>query len=170
VDEIVIRGQQELAADVKAAKEYQEQKKIDGRKNRYEANPWLERAGWKPHLEQYSGKELVELIATPQCKKKEPGRDDDSNDDNDESEPVLWRACQVTIRVIKAAQAACHPDVVGLHTLEYINRRETGQNNNEKPFYGRQMSKSIKKYTTHWIHILCYIWSTQNVEDAKPPY
>jgi superfamily II DNA helicase RecQ len=172
VNEIVIRGQQELAADIKAIEEYQEEKKIDSKENRYEANPWLDRAGWKPHLAQYSKKELVELIAHPQREKKVPGHDDigNSGDDNNESEPMLWRACQVTKRVIKAAQAACHPNVTGLHTLEYINRRETGQINNEKPFYGRQMGKSIKKYTAHWVHILCYIWRTHDVEDPNPPY
>jgi hypothetical protein len=36
--EIVIRGQQELAADAKVIKEHHEQKKIDGKDNRYEAN------------------------------------------------------------------------------------------------------------------------------------
>jgi hypothetical protein len=73
----------------------------------------------------------VELVAIPQRKKTGPGRDgdgdnDDDDDDDDESEPMLWRACQTTVRVIRAAQAACHPNVTGLHTLEYINRRETG--------------------------------------------
>jgi hypothetical protein len=170
--EIVIRGQQELAADIKAIKEYQEKKKIDSKENRYQANPWLDRAGWKSHLAQYSEKELVELIANPQREKKEPSRDDNGNGGNNdnESEPILWRACQVTMCVIKAAQVACHPNITGLHTLEYINRRETGQINNEKPFYGRQMGKSIKKYATHFVRILCYIWRTHDVEDPKPPY
>jgi hypothetical protein len=80
--EIVIRGQQELAADAKVIEEYHEQKKIDGKDNRYEANQWLDRAGWKPHLSQYSKKELVELVMVPQGNKKGPG--DSSSDDESE--------------------------------------------------------------------------------------
>jgi hypothetical protein len=72
VNEIVIRGKQELAADAKVIEEYHEQKKIDGKDNRYQANQWLDRAGWKQNLSQYSEKELVEFVMIPQGNKKGP--------------------------------------------------------------------------------------------------
>jgi hypothetical protein len=37
--------------------------------------------------------------------------------------------------------------VVGRHTLELIERRETGAPSNEKPFYARQRVRTIRKYS-----------------------
>ena len=91
----------------------------------------------------------------PQSNKKGSG---DNSGGDIKSEHRLQRACQVTVCVIKAAQAACYPNITGLSTLEYINRCENGTVNNKKLFYSRQMGKSIKKYGNHQIGILCYIW------------
>ena len=41
--------------------------------------------------------------------------------------------------------------------MEYVNRREVGAANNEKPFYGEQQVKTVKKYSEHWVKILRYI-------------
>ena len=78
-------------------------------------------------------------------------------------------ACQSTIRMIRQAKKTCQRDLVGLASLEYINRRETEQKNNKKPFYANQMKKTMRKYVRHWIRILCYIWRTHQYE-FRPQY
>ncbi|KAK5011345.1 hypothetical protein LTR28_003772, partial [Elasticomyces elasticus] len=179
VDEIVFRAERQLAAQVKAIEEFQQHKEIGYVDNRYEANSWLERAGWVSHLARYTRNELEKFVIMPkrQVVNSEvnlsiPAREDDDSVDEsfDEVEPDLWRACQSTFRVTRAAKQASHPSVVGWAALQYLNRRETGQKNNEKPFYGRQMGKTLRKYVKHWYRILCYVWRTHEDDNPTPPY
>ena len=176
VDEIVLRAERQLAKQKQAIEEFQRHKEIGAEENRYVANAWLERAGWKAHLAAYTQEELKGFVAIPQNQSPNEGDQQPSAGDKDEEggfderEPALWQACQSTIRVIHAAQKASHPNIVGIHALQFVNRRETGQKNNEKPFYGRQMGKTIRKYRKHWVRILCYIWRTYDDVDPKPAY
>lgn len=59
---------------------------------------------------------------------------------------------------------------MGNPALEYINRREVGQESNNRLFYGRQMGKIIIKYSRYMCRILSYIWRTHNATDPSPPY
>jgi hypothetical protein len=47
--------------------------------------------------------------------------------------------------------------VVGRHTLELIERRETGAPSNEKPFYARQRVRTIRKYSQKLLYVFCYL-------------
>src|SRR5689334_2819700 len=53
----------------------------------------------------------------------------------------LARVCWAVQMVIWKAQQASKPGVVGLAAMNYINRREMGNNTNEKPFNARQTAK-----------------------------
>lgn len=175
VDEIVLKAERQLAAQKQAIEEFQKHKAIGSEENRYVANGWLDRAGWQRHLAAYSKEELGKFVAIPSNKPSgNPSHHQDDNgssdDGLDECEPALWRACQSTLRIIRAAQKASHPSVVGLAALQFVNRKETGQKNSEKPFYGRQMGKTIRKYAKQWIHILSYIWRTHDDVEPKPAY
>ena len=53
--------------------------------------------------------------------------------------------------------------------MEYINRRETGESKNERPFYAKQKVATIKKYSQVWLKILRYIWRTADEDQEKKP-
>lgn len=181
-DEWLRRGEQMLVVFQRDVIQQAQANKVDPGGHRYVANAWLERTGWAPHLSQYSPDELFELVRWPQ-------RDDVVEESaarpqygvgrsgpavatstSIPGEPALWRACQFTVRLIREAQKTCRPQVVGGPALEYINRREVGQDSNNRPFYGRQMGKTITKYSRHMCRILCYLWRTHDVADSPPPY
>ena len=182
VDDIVQRGEDMLAQHLAAVQEHRKQQTMESADHRYNANVWLKRAGWTDHLSMYKPHQLEAMIAKPQ--KAPIGADEAhsllsvrvgaaaASDDEEKmkSENMLWSACQATVRMIRHAQLACHPRVTGYHALEYINRRETGHHTNEKPFYGQQMVKTIRKYRRHWTRILCYIGRTHDQQDPQPPY
>lgn len=53
----------------------------------------------------------------------------------------------------------------------YVNRRETGEADNERPFYAKQKVNTIRKYTDVWLKILRYIRRTSDwVEEKRPGY
>ena len=53
--------------------------------------------------------------------------------------------------------------------MEYVNRRETGESKNERPFYAKQKVATIRKYTDVWLKILRYIWRTSERDSKKRP-
>ena len=61
----------------------------------------------------------------------------------------LAEACYTTRRLIRQAFQVCRLQVVGRAVLEYVNRRECGAENNEKPFYREQQVKTVRKYSGH---------------------
>ena len=50
--------------------------------------------------------------------------------------------------------------------MTFIERRETGAANNEKPFNALQTAKTMKKYSGYWVSVICYIWRTYQLPDA----
>jgi hypothetical protein len=60
-------------------------------------------------------------------------------------------------------------EVVGRHALHCVNRRENGIPNNDKPFYGKQKIKTIRKYANVFTQILRYIWRTADMPE-RPEY
>ena len=60
-------------------------------------------------------------------------------------------------------------EIVGRHALHCVNRRENGAPNNDKPFYGKQKTKTIRKYANVFTQILRYIWRTAEMS-GRPKY
>jgi len=69
----------------------------------------------------------------------------------------LAAASRATRRLIRRAFKTARPGEVGRPALEAVNRRETGERSNEKPFYAGQKVATIRKYSQVWIKILRYI-------------
>ena len=51
--------------------------------------------------------------------------------------------------------------------MEYVNRRETGEAKNERPFYAKQKLYTIRKYSRVWVKVLRYIWRTGQRERGE---
>jgi hypothetical protein len=144
VQQIIEQGERMLSERDAMVAAHQQQRMTEADHHRYVANLWLKRVGWARHLAKYKKEELVALIR-PVVKSDEEG---------------LWWACRTTRRVLRAAPGICRPE-------EYVNRRETGEVNNEKPLYAGQMGKTIDRYSRRWCGILRYIWRTH---DQEPVY
>jgi hypothetical protein len=59
--------------------------------------------------------------------------------------------------LIRRSFQTSYIEIVGRYTLYYINRRESSALNNDKPFYGKQKIKTIRKYANVFAQILRYI-------------
>jgi hypothetical protein len=105
---------------------------------------WLELTAWVPHLKGCSRASLLDAQELAEANK----------------EHELGVACRAMRRVIRKAFQNCQFEVVGRHTLELIERRETGAQSNEKPFYARQRVRTIRKYSQKLLHVFCYLWRT----------
>jgi hypothetical protein len=108
--------------------------------NRFEANPWLNRVGWAKHLAGLDREWLAETVRKPE-----------------KPERALDKVCWAVETVIWKAQQASRASVVGFAAMNYINRREMGNNTNEKPFNARQTGKTIVKYSNWWLEVVRYI-------------
>jgi hypothetical protein len=60
-------------------------------------------------------------------------------------EKALSRACEGTTLLIRRSFQTSHVEIVGRHALHCVNRRENGAPNNDKPFYGKQKIKTIRR-------------------------
>jgi superfamily II DNA/RNA helicase len=121
--------------------------------HRVKADVWLELTAWVPHLQGCSRTSLLEAREPPEGSE----------------EQELSVACRAMRRVIRKAFRSCRFEVVGRHTLELIERRETGAPSNEKPFYARQRVGTIKKYSLTLLRVFCYLWRTRGCAE-RPPY
>jgi superfamily II DNA helicase RecQ len=121
--------------------------------HRVKVDVWLELTAWVPHLKGCSKTSLLEARELPESSK----------------EHELGLACRAMRRVIRKAFQNCRVEVVGRHTLELIERRETGAPSNEKPFYARQRVRTIRKYSQKLLHVFCYLWRTHG-RTERPPY
>jgi len=121
--------------------------------HRVQADTWLELTAWVPHLKGLSRASLLEAREPPEA--------------NQEHE--LSVACTALRRLVRKAFRTCRFEVVGRHTLELIERRETGAPSNEKPFYARQRVRTIQKYSQKVLSVFCYLWRTQD-RTERPPY
>lgn len=65
VDDLVRRGEEMLAAQLREVVDYRTKKRVEADENRYEANAWLDRAGWAKHLVVYDRSDLPQLIEFP---------------------------------------------------------------------------------------------------------
>lgn len=86
-----------------------------------------------------------------------------------EQEKALSRACEGTMLLIRRSFQASRVEIVGRHALHCVNRRKNGVPNNDKPFYGKQKVKTIRKYANVFTQILRYIWRTAEMSE-RPKY
>jgi len=138
---------------------------IEAENDRYQFNEWLSRAGWKRHLKGFNREWLLTLIRKP-----------------DADEEALGHIVYAVKMVIWSAKQVSESGTVGLAALNYINRREFGNNTNEKPFNTSQMGKTMDKYSNWWVEIIEYIWRSRllpevvhregapDAEGKRPPY
>jgi len=69
------------------------------------------------------------------------------------------------VLLIRGSFQISRVEVVGRHALQCVNRRENGASNNDKPFYGKQKIKTIRKYANVFTQILRYIWRTAEMSE-----
>jgi len=136
--------------------------------------------GWSSHLRGFATDDIVEYIRKPvegQATEKEREGDDVESqpEEEDSQEGVQYEnksaiAIRGTRRLIRSAFRTSSQSQgqrrVGKPALEYINRQESGEKDNERPLHARQKVNTIRKSTQHWIQMLCYLWRTQSNEEA----
>lgn len=152
------RDQRREEREVAAAQE-----KIRGG-SRVQADPWVELTEWIPHLQDVSRASLLQARQPVEAETDDYGARGMADND-----PMLRNVCKAMQRLIRKAFDSCRPEVVGRLTLEIIERRETGAESNERPFYAKHKVRTIQKYSQKLICILCYLWRTHDQEE-RPPY
>ena len=123
--------------------------------NRLEPNSWLDRSGFARHLSKFEKSTIREWIQIPES---------DSNNNT-----IISIIIQATLGLIFRAQKNAQSDVVGLASLEYVNRKESGENTNEKPLNSRLQPNTIRKYAGFWSKILVYLYNTWYLNDSDRP-
>ena len=110
----------------------------------------MNRAGWAKHLAGLDREWLTHLVRRPERWEK-----------------ALKRVCMAVEMVIWKAQKSSRTDVIGLAAMNYINRREMGNDTNEKPFNARQKAKTMIKYSRVWTEVVSYIWRTHSLDEIS---
>ena len=121
--------------------------------SRLEPNAWLERTRWVQHLDRFEKPALRQFYQMP-CS------------ENNTIPSVLVLA--VTGLIIQAQYIAT-ANIIGLASLEMVNRKETGEKTNEKPFNSRFQPGTINTYSNVWAKILIYLLSTWELEPTERP-
>ena len=129
----------------------QQQSLVEADDDRFAFSAWLNRAGWAKHLRGLSREWLLSMTQKPAPHEK-----------------ALHSICWAVQLVIWMAQQASKADVVGLAAMNYVNRREVGSQNNEKPFNAGQTGKTMIKYSGWWVEIVRYIWRTRDLPVVEP--
>ena len=143
---------------------------IQGEGGRQEVSPWLRFVAWHVHLAGFDRGEMLLTIRPAAGEAAEEGLVDVTvGEEEREDSAGLAAASRATRRLIRRAFKTARPGEVGRPALEAVNRRETGERSNEKPFYAGQKVATIRKYSRVWIKILRYIWRTDG-KDSKPDY
>ena len=134
--------------------------------SRYLPNPWLEFVRWDEHLKKFKRSELLQLIESEAQEDREGRTEEQEQDERD-----LGQACVANQRLIRKAMATCQPSIVGRSALEYVNRREVGEEKNERPFYAKHKASTMRRYIAVWAKIFRYMWRSSNrAESDRPGY
>jgi hypothetical protein len=157
-DAIIEQGMAMLAQLEVQAEERKQHQRITDNNSRYDPRGWLNYTGWATHLEGFEPEYLKKTIR--------PAEEDAKEGDEDYG---LLQACWATRRIVRKAMQTSRPEYVGNDALEYVNRRETGEKDNEKAFYSRLLVDTIQRYTQSWLKILRYMWRTRR-RSKKPAY
>jgi hypothetical protein len=136
----------------------QAQEKDRTERNRYEANPWLEHTGWERHLPSDYRQWITEFVkAEPNTRKVQECLGEDDERFAADREKALSRACEGTVLLIRRSFQTSRMEIVRRYALHCMNRQENSAPNNDKPFYGKQKIKTIRKYANVFTQILRYI-------------
>ena len=120
--------------------EQREKRQIEGAVNRFQPNAWLDFTGWDNHLAGFEKASMLSTIepAADEVAGEDKGQSQDQDEEEDEEREARDRglavACRATVRLIRKARSISKPDIIGRTALEYVNRRETGESKNERPF------------------------------------
>ena len=133
-------GSKMLQRMKEARQHKKEEQRVTALSIRSQANPWLEHTSWAQHLLDFQRAQLKESLVVI------PGEDQ-----------ALLQACKATVKVIHQAMRICCPTLVPRSALLYINRREPGASNNERPFYSKHRPDTIRKYCAVWTKMLYYL-------------
>ena len=156
-----------VKADLQRVEEEQEAAAAQGpiqESTRQQADPWLELTEWISHLKGISRTTLLDA-------RRLPGEAEDRRKKNKREghESDLADACKAMERLIRKAFHSSQPEMASRPVREIIERRETGAESNERPFYAGHKVSTIKKYSRKLIQILCYLWRTHE-QTERPPY
>lgn len=150
----------------------QKRRKIIQEPGRYDANEWLIRTKWATDLADMDPEQLLLLTRPKPMSERKENEDSGNGEDGESAEESEERALELACAVLKSmlfkAQAASHPAAVGDPANFYIARREFGGDSNEKPFYTRQMAKTIRKYAVIVQKIVRLIWRVDEVHPGGP--
>jgi len=163
-----------LEERIRRSDEVRKKREIEGNSSRYQPNAWLDFTGWEDHLKGFEKESILSTIRPASDEVREKVDDGpllESDEEDAEQDRGLAVACQATRRLIRKAIYICQPGIVGRSALMYVNRRETGEADNERPFYAKQKVNTIRKYIDVWLKILRYIWRTSDLEkESRPGY
>jgi hypothetical protein len=121
---------------------------IQGEGGRQEVSPWLRFVAWHVHLAGFDRGEMLLTIRPAAGEAVEEGLADVTvGEEEREDSAGLAAASRATRRLIRRAFKTARPGEVGRPALEAVNRRETGERSNEKPFYAGQKVATIRKYS-----------------------
>ncbi|KAF1357148.1 hypothetical protein EJ07DRAFT_36545, partial [Lizonia empirigonia] len=132
--------------------------------SRQQADPWLELTEWISHLK---GSSRATLLYT----RRPPGEVEDARKGKGKEffESDLEDVCKAMRRLIRKAFHSSQPELASRPVREIIERRETGAESNERPFYSGHKVGTIRKYSRKLTQILCYLWRTYE-QTERPPY
>lgn len=132
--------------------------------SRQQADPWLELTEWISHLKGISRAKLLYA-------RRLPGEAEDARKEKESKvhESDLEDVCKAMRRLIRKAFHSSQPEIASRPVREIIERRETGAESNERPFYSGHKVATIKKYSRKLTQILCYLWRTYE-QTGRPPY
>jgi hypothetical protein len=160
-----------IARKADREKAERQQRLIEGPGTRQETSAWLKFTGWHVHLAGFNRGKLLLTIRPAAGERPEDGLADITIEDEEDAKEAaaLARACGATRRLIRHAWKVARPEVVGRPALEAVNRRETGEQSNEKPFYAGHKVQTIRKYSRVWTKMLRYLWRTA-AREHRPDY
>jgi hypothetical protein len=132
--------------------------------SRQQADPWLELTEWISHLKGISRAKLLYA-------RRLPGEAEDARKEKESKvhESDLEDVCKAMRRLVRKAFHSSQPEIASRPVREIIERRETGAESNERPFYSGHKVATIKKYSRKLTQILCYLWRTHE-QTGRPPY
>jgi len=111
-------------------------------------SPWLWFVAWYVHLAGFDRSEMLLMIRPAAGEAAEEGLADVTvGEEEREDSAGLAAASRATRRLIRQAFKTARLGEVGRPALEAVNRRETGEQSNEKPFYAGQKVATIQKYS-----------------------
>ena len=138
---------------------------IEASQNRLEPNAWLDRTLWANHLSGYSWAEIRTFLTIS----------DNSSDNSENSSDFLLSEPELLLEslteLVHRASNTAKPTIVGRNALEYVLRKETGLESNEKAGKFDLLPDSLRRYINIWRNLVIYLYNTFDLAiQDRPPY